>query len=483
MIRADQPYTEHKYHIPFNPPPNEVNFVGGLGKNRGHRRSKVHPNRPTIVQQIYRMQKHNCIDVNFTQSLAETNNCVRSTNRVVFLSLQRTNINFINFFYPEKSNDRKSLRRIVQEISLADIGETKSVDSIESDISENVLLAKKVRERIARNSEDASEAYAIDGVPFNARRRQIRMQVDEIVRSFAAQKRVLSNDEGVLPSEAGTFREWMSQKQQNQKFPSASIKDRTIDEQERNSETSSLRSSIGRSIDKKKKMRGAHERRPNALNRLVGYMNGPFPREKPNRFSCDRFGIPFSMIDRAKKEHEKRYIQGNVLRRVRLSHMGYRQPPSKDDSSDNESIQNVKRLALLRTPYFLVPTIKISQVRKKERIRNKYLRKDRLNRINLLLFDRKKKSMEKELLADEGDVDGSGSPTTDDDTLKVTKKHHYFAKFFQLGPKKKIAPKSDPMKAKYCKIILDKFEEHRALCDPNEQVVNQSRNCEVKKNN
>lgn len=91
MIRSDQPYIEHKYHIPFNPPPNEVNFVGGVGTNRGHRRSKVHPNRPTIVQQIYRMQKHNCIDVNFTQTLTETNNCVSSTRSMVFHSCNSRN--------------------------------------------------------------------------------------------------------------------------------------------------------------------------------------------------------------------------------------------------------------------------------------------------------------------------------------------------------------------------------------------------------
>lgn len=359
----------------------------------------------------------------------------------------------------------------MQEISLADIGETNSVDTVESDISENVLLARQVREKISRNSVDASEAYSIDGVPFNVRRRQIRLQVDEIVKGFAAQNRVASNDAGVLPHEQGTFREWMSQA--NPKCPPTAIKSRGDDEEDRNSETSSPRSSVGRAVVKRKKTwRG--RRRPNTLKHLAGYMNGPFSHEKPNTFASDRFDIPFTMIERAKKEHEKRDIQSNVLRRVRLSHMGYRQPPSKDDSSDNESVQNVKRLALLRTPYFLVPTIKISQVRKKERIRNKYLRKDRLNRINLLLFDRTRKSKGKGRAIDgnSSGAEGGGdrSPATDDDTAKVTKKHHYFAKFFQLGPKKKVAPKRDPLKEKYCKIILDKFEEHRVRCQPNDQV-------------
>lgn len=362
-------------------------------------------------------------------------------------------------------NDRKSIREIVQEISLADIVETSSVDSIVSDVSENVFLARKVREKIVRNSVDATEAYAIDGVPFNVRRRQIRLQVDEIMNSFAEQSKVSNED--VLPRERGTFTEWLNQSHQNKNHAAAPAAETAVDEQERNSESSSTKSSVGRTIVKSKKCRS--RRRPNTLNRLAGYMNGPFLREKSQAAtldSSDRFGIPFSMIDRAKKEQERREIQADVLRRVRLSHMGYRQPPSKDDSSDNESVQNVKRLALLRTPYFLVPTIKISQVRKKERIRNKFLRKDRLNRINLLLFDRTKKSMEKPR-----PIDDELAATADDDTVQLTKKHQYFAKFFQMSSKtKSSAPPRDPMKAKYCKIIFDKYAEHRLRCAPNDQV-------------
>lgn len=41
IARSNEAYVDKKYHIPFNPPPNEVNFIGGLGKNRGNPRSKV----------------------------------------------------------------------------------------------------------------------------------------------------------------------------------------------------------------------------------------------------------------------------------------------------------------------------------------------------------------------------------------------------------------------------------------------------------
>lgn len=92
------------------------------------------------------------------------------------------------------------------------------------------------------------------------------------------------------------------------------------------------------------------------------------------------------MINKAKKYQEKMDIQKSILKKVRRTHMGCNQPPSNDDSSDGDSIQNVKRLALIRTPYFLLPTIKRNCVRRKERFRNKYLRNSRLNRINCLLF-------------------------------------------------------------------------------------------------
>lgn len=112
--------------------------------------------------------------------------------------------------------------------------------------------------------------------------------------------------------------------------------------------------------------------------------------EKGNNVNCksNRFDIPISMIDKARKQQQKRKLQENVLRKVRLTHMGWNQPPSDDDISDDESIQNAKRLALLRTPYFMVPIIKINH--RKNYFRNKYLQKKRLRRINILLLGNKK---------------------------------------------------------------------------------------------
>lgn len=200
----------------------------------------------------------------------------------------------------------------------------------------------------------------------------------------------------------------------------------------------------------------------NVIKHLSGYMYGPFTRPpSPDQLTLDgdKFGIPLSMTDRAKRYYKKKNIQDNVLRRMRLSHMGFEQPPSKDESSDdNESTQNVKKLALIRTPYFILPTIKISQVKRKDRFRNKYLKKDRLKRINLLMDENKSRSSVRGKMTDE---------------QFIQQKQSIFAKFFQLtGRKPKpVEPARNPEKEKYYNIIKTKYQESRKQLDAAEEAT------------
>lgn len=209
-------------------------------------------------------------------------------------------------------------------------------------------------------------------------------------------------------------------------------------------------------------------KRKDAIKHISGYMYGPFTKQPtPDRYTIDgnKFNIPQSMIDRAKRYQKKQKIQENVLRRVRLSHMGFEQPPQKDESSDDESIQNVKKLALIRTPYFIIPTIKISQVRKKDRFRNKYLKtKARLKRINMFLNE---KSYRHRVKPSEFSVfENVNKPKTS-----------LMAKFMQLinmrrresKAKEKIDVKT-PERAKYLKLIRDKFTEYKNEYDARDKV-------------
>lgn len=366
-----------------------------------------------------------------------------------------------------------ALRSIVQKISFADIVETSSNSSVGSDVSGNVLLARKMQRKklqyLKRENEDQNsraERYCINGKPFYIKQSEIQQRAKTKIEK-ANDKNLLIND--VCADSELSFRKWAAEQEQSKmlirRFAPAT-KHKTADTDAISDNSSRQSSNVQEHIVKKpRRMQRKFVNKLNYFSR--GFMYGAFTKVKSKTPStkADRFGIPFTMIERAQKQHEKQKIQENVLRRVRLSHMGYRQPPIKDDSSDNESVQNVKRLALLRTPYFLVPTIKISRVRRKERFRNKYLQKDRLNRINLLLYERTKKSP-----SEFGYGESGGRRRARTDVAEIAKKASAFSKYFQLATKNKVLLKDNPIKDKYFNIIRTNFEEQQRMCEPNVSV-------------
>ena len=118
-----------------------------------------------------------------------------------------------------------------------------------------------------------------------------------------------------------------------------------------------------------------------------------------------KFGVPLTMFGRAEMETKARTIHRKKLNSARLEYMKIPQIPS--DSSDSENIvEDIKTLSLLRTPYFSIPTISTQKVKRAERLKSKYLKGDRLKRINMLLYDRKAsadKNKEKYLVVDDDD--------------------------------------------------------------------------------
>lgn len=202
----------------------------------------------------------------------------------------------------------------------------------------------------------------------------------------------------------------------------------------------------------------------NIIRKITGYMYGPFTRPAtpdPLTQNENKFGIPKSMTDRVVRFEQRQAVQSEVLRRQRTEKMGMHQPPMSDGSDDeNESTLNVKHLALVRTPYFVVPTIRMDRVKRMERYCNKYLCGDRLKRINLLLRDdNRPKKESKEMREERAD----------------RQKHIVMAKFAKLRNRKKKVPKDisgrDPEKAEYYKIIDTSYEEKRNKFEPNEQVI------------
>lgn len=382
------------------------------------------------------MRTQNRIDINFTQPLCETNNNV---------SKRKTS----------KTYATKPFKEIIQRISFADIiSPLPSSPSNISDSSVNAQLAKNNRKVKTVSESDATDKQLMfDGKPLYITQQQIHEKIESILNQFI--DKTLDVSEHV--SATSTFKDW-AQNLRNHHKKSAVL--------HQENGTRSTNSTVSFTKASKRQKRRYKKQRKHHLRRLTGYMYGPFTKVKDSVETGERnkFGVTFALINRAKKNKIKKKIQSDLLRHIRLSHMGLTQPPDKDESSDNESLQNVKRLALIRTPYFLVPTIKISQVKKKELLRSKYLKKDRLNRINLLLRDRMKRrgSQNKDNIPKSTHIEG-----VSDNEAKITKKHEYFAQFFQLSTKSKLALKRerDPIKEKYYEVILNKFEMQKKQCE------------------
>lgn len=202
----------------------------------------------------------------------------------------------------------------------------------------------------------------------------------------------------------------------------------------------------------------------NVIRNITGYMYGPFtrpPSPDGQMSKSNKFGIPTTMTERAKRFEKRQSIQDAVVRRARLDSLGFEQPPDKEDSSDdNESLMNVKKLALIRTPYFTVPTIRIDKVKRTKQFRNKFLRKDRLKRINLLMRDEKDDSHKMNM-----------STVDEEEQRQVThrRKQSVVAKFIKLVARNITRPDDrdrDPEKEKYYELINSKFIESRNKCEP-----------------
>lgn len=369
-----------------------------------------------------------------------------------------------------RDNSSKSIQKHVKTVAAAEFVESPHSSDRSSDGS-NILFSTKPKPKAisttaATTTTDttANDENKIDGITFYYRQHEIRNRIRDFLKKHIDIDTVCElpkKDEQLL-------REWAYNQRKKAKDPDNSNNDQ---QQQQPNLITSRTSDISLKSTKTgiKSIRIRKIKRKDAIKHISGYMYGPFTKQPtPDRFTIDgnKFNIPQSMIDRAKRYQKKQKIQENVLRRVRLSHMGFEQPPQKDESSDDESIQNVKKLALIRTPYFIIPTIKISQVRKKDRFRNKYLKnKARLKRINMFLNE---KSYRHRTKPSEFSVfENASKPKTS-----------LMAKFMQLinmrrresKAKEKIDP-IKPEKAKYLKLIRDKYSEYIIEYDARDKVI------------
>lgn len=133
---------------------------------------------------------------------------------------------------------------------------------------------------------------------------------------------------------------------------------------------------------------------PNLLpgsEHLGGYLYGGFTKDTRPDASMEsqtKFNVPLSMFSRAQVESKVRAMSRKKIQTARLEYMKIPQIPSDSENSD-DIFEDIKGVSLVRTPYFLMPTITHTKVKRMERLKSKHLKGNRLKRINMLLFDRK----------------------------------------------------------------------------------------------
>lgn len=338
----------------------------------------------------------------------------------------------------------------MKKVSTADFVESPNSSDV-SDSSDIVKLAKKKSIVLPQIEENT-----IDGIPFYYRSDEIQ----QLSRNFLKKNveifpEIPKRDEDLL-------REWAIEHRKKSKMG-------ICDEPLASSPQTERQSILSKSTKGGKSIKIRKIKPKDVIKHISGYMYGPFTNMPSNdKLTQDgnKYNIPNTMLDRAKRQHKKQKIQENTLRRVRLSHMGFERPPSKEHSSDDESIQNVKKLALIRTPYCIIPTIKISRVRKKDRFRNKFLKKDRLRRINMYLNE--KQLFKHRTRPDEFSILENVSGAHKQKQSFITKLMQLVGKKTIGEPKRKTEPEEE--KSRYLKVIRDKYRQFVTQLEMKDEV-------------
>ncbi|XP_055544407.1 uncharacterized protein LOC129729680 [Wyeomyia smithii] len=409
-LSSNLPYIDHRYDIPFNRPPNEVNFLGGLGSKKPHFRSKVHPQRVSTVQKLMRMRTSNRVLETLTEDLRKVNMCRHGNEARV-----------------QDRNIGAFIRKTIDELQLAGNVE-KSTPSEQSEVQFKASSRKNLSD-------------------------------DDYKEMIKKLDKMLLEEHCPSASQGTAFRDWATRERYNFKNKSniAIIK--------REKET--LESELGSSVDTKphdyitnEGRRVTKLRKTSKIPHIEGHMYGPFtklPRLDPLLESETKFGIPLSLLVRSYREMDSAKESERNLINTRLAHMRIPLcPKSSDESSDDDDkMEEVKILSFLRTPYFRIPTIRTQRKRRKDRLRSRWLKKDRLKRITMLLYDRTGENMKtkKQNIRQKSDVKSVGGCSTEEKNTTASK-----------NASEAKAHTSEKRK-RYYELIAEKALEYRQLYD------------------
>lgn len=356
------PYADKRYDLKeYNPPPNELGFLGGLGKRTGTTRSKAHVQRPTMNQILFKMRTANRILVSFSEDPIMAHSYTRK-------QMEKSP-------KPGRKATKKDLNLKISQIQIADnIIKMSKGFSGDSTTSETERLEPEVK------VETSSEKRKPKSFSLGAMK---KISIVSAMKSNEPQKK---------EEEPQTFREWAMAEREKRHQALQQVSYQQIKQEREANE-------IFPKVKKPPKVfiaEKSHKKKANLLpgsEHLGGFLYGGFTEvagPDETMTSQTKFNVPLSMFSRAKIESKVRAMCKKKIQSARLEYMKIMpQIPSDSEDSEEDVFEDIKGLSFVRTPYFLMPAVKHTKVKRVERLKSKHLKGNRLKRINMLLFDRK----------------------------------------------------------------------------------------------
>jgi hypothetical protein len=374
------PYGDKRFDIvEYNPPPNELGFLGGLGKRTGTVRSKAHVQRPSANQILFKMRTANRILVSFTEDLSLTHSLTRKQLK----SSPKV----------KRKPLKQELRELVSQVQIAD-----NVLGKKSGKKKQISSTSSVTEEAKQKKEEIKKVE----LPI-IKRKLPKISLGAMKKLTIVSAMQSSRPASVAPPpEPKTFREWaMAEREKRfQTLQQVSIQ-QIKQEREANEIFPRVRKQTKKFVvekEEKMKKEKEEEHKLPGSEHLGGYLYGGFSR-KDNKLldstmeNQTKFHVPLSMFSRAEVESKIRARSRMKIQCARLDYMKIPQIPSDSEEEDDsdENLEDTKGLELVRTPFSncRIPAVFTQKKRRIDRLKNKHLKGNRLKRINMLLFDRK----------------------------------------------------------------------------------------------
>lgn len=365
FISSRMPYADKRYDLKeHNPPPNAMGFLGGLGKRTGTVRSKAHVQRPTMNQILFKMRTTNRILVSFSEDPIMAHSY---TKRQLEMSPKPI----------KKATTKKDLSLKIAKIQIAD-----NVVKVSKGFRGNSTISTEEEDK----KPPPPKTEVLFKVEEKKKPRGFNMGTMKKISIVSAMK----SSEAPKKVEEPTFREWaMAEREKRHQALQQVSYQQIKQEREANEIFPKVKKPpkvfVGSSMRKK-----SPDLLPGAQH-LGGYLYGGFIKDEgpdETMLTQTKFNVPYSMFSRAQVESKVRAMCRKKIQSARLEYMKIPQIPSDSENSD-DIFADIKGLSLVRTPYFRIPTITHTKVKRMELLRSKHLKGNRLKRINMLLFDRK----------------------------------------------------------------------------------------------